>query len=122
MFKQRLLTNAERTRRGIGIDPTCGICGQEYEDVLHTLWDCTAARDIWNHLIPLGEHPTFYSGSLFEWMELNLRNQQAVNLARGVNWHCLFGIIIWCIWKYRNLYIFQGLAWDSNLVIKVSLS
>ncbi|KAH1045715.1 hypothetical protein J1N35_036499 [Gossypium stocksii] len=34
------------------------------------------------------------SGSLHAWMELNLRNQQVVKLASGVNWSCLLGIII----------------------------
>lgn len=52
-------------------------------------------------------------------MELNLKNQHSDNLARGFNWHFLFGIIH--IWKNRNLFIFQGLAWDPDSVIKVFL-
>ncbi|MBA0869940.1 hypothetical protein Goshw_005574 [Gossypium schwendimanii] len=51
-LKQRLLTNAESTIRGICIDPAYGICGHESEDLLYTLSDCTTVNDIWNHLIP----------------------------------------------------------------------
>ncbi|MBA0726337.1 hypothetical protein Golax_002170, partial [Gossypium laxum] len=51
-LKERVLTNVERTRRGIGLGSTCGICCHGYEDVLHVLQDCTEARVIWNQLIP----------------------------------------------------------------------
>ncbi|MBA0843192.1 hypothetical protein Goarm_000403, partial [Gossypium armourianum] len=53
-FKQRLLTNAERTKRGIGMGPACRICGHEYENMLHVLRYCNTARDIWNKLIQTG--------------------------------------------------------------------
>ncbi|MBA0769986.1 hypothetical protein Gotri_018671, partial [Gossypium trilobum] len=51
-LKEQLLTNAEKTRRGIGMNIACGICGHDYENVLHVLRDCIAAKDIWNQLIP----------------------------------------------------------------------
>ncbi|KAK5833153.1 hypothetical protein PVK06_016966 [Gossypium arboreum] len=54
-------------------------------------------------------------------MELNLRNQQAVKVVSGVIWPCLFGIVIWRLWKSRNLRIFQGLSWSTGEVIKTSL-
>ncbi|KAL1112044.1 hypothetical protein V6Z11_D02G102300 [Gossypium hirsutum] len=60
-------------------------------------------------------------GSLYKWMELNLRNQQAVNLMGGVNWACFFGIIIWRMWKNQNLRTFQGLSCSINEVVKASL-
>ncbi|MFQ6662329.1 hypothetical protein Gotur_030194 [Gossypium turneri] len=50
-IKHRLLTNVERLRRGLGIDTACGICGHNYENVLHVLRDCTTAREIWMQLI-----------------------------------------------------------------------
>ncbi|MBA0560662.1 hypothetical protein Golob_017546 [Gossypium lobatum] len=52
-LKEQLLTNAEKKRRGIGMNIACGICGHDYENVLHVLRDCTAAKDIWNQLIPI---------------------------------------------------------------------
>ncbi|MBA0733991.1 hypothetical protein Gogos_017945 [Gossypium gossypioides] len=37
----------------------------------------------------------------------------------GTNWACLFGVLIWRLWKNRNLYIFQGSFWISREIIKV---
>ncbi|KAH1113690.1 hypothetical protein J1N35_007068 [Gossypium stocksii] len=54
-------------------------------------------------------------------MEHNLQDQQAMRLSGRVNWPCLFEIIIWRLWKNRNLRIFQGLSWSTNEVINVSL-
>ncbi|MBA0732732.1 hypothetical protein Gogos_016803, partial [Gossypium gossypioides] len=51
-LKQRLLRNAERGRRGFGSSSACGLCGHDYEDVLHILRNCNAARCIWVKLIP----------------------------------------------------------------------
>ncbi|MBA0668706.1 hypothetical protein Goklo_001593 [Gossypium klotzschianum] len=50
-LKQRLLTNAERVRRGIGSNNAYGSCGQDYEDVFHVFRDCLTARTIWDKLI-----------------------------------------------------------------------
>ncbi|MBA0581885.1 hypothetical protein Gorai_024047 [Gossypium raimondii] len=51
-LKQRILTNAERVRQGIGSSSACGFCGQDYKDVLHVLRDCLAVKTIWDKLIP----------------------------------------------------------------------
>ncbi|KAH1065107.1 hypothetical protein J1N35_030094 [Gossypium stocksii] len=50
-LKRCLLTNVERTRRGIGNSSACGFCGHEYEDVLRVLRNCSVARIIWDKLI-----------------------------------------------------------------------
>ncbi|MBA0880724.1 hypothetical protein Goshw_017020 [Gossypium schwendimanii] len=35
-------------------DAACGTCSHNYESVLHVLWDCPMAKDIWMQLIPPG--------------------------------------------------------------------
>ncbi|KAH1045577.1 hypothetical protein J1N35_036361 [Gossypium stocksii] len=72
-------------------------------------------------LVPTGKQFSFFAGSLHEWLELNLRNNHEVNHGDGINWACLFGIIIWRIWKNWNLRIFQDLTWNSDEVINTSL-
>ncbi|MBA0645775.1 hypothetical protein Goklo_013831, partial [Gossypium klotzschianum] len=62
--EQRLLTNAERVRRGIGSSSACGLCGQDFEDVLHVLRDCPTPRTIWDKLIPQQRLSSFYIESL----------------------------------------------------------
>ncbi|MFQ6623165.1 hypothetical protein Gotur_001529 [Gossypium turneri] len=54
VLKQRLLTQAERLRRGVINDARCSVCGHGYEDVLHTIRDCDAAKK-------LGSTIQFYS-------------------------------------------------------------
>ncbi|KAG8485688.1 hypothetical protein CXB51_019010 [Gossypium anomalum] len=66
----RLLTNAERTRRAIGNSSACRICEHDCEDVLHVLRDCSAARTIWDNIIPEERRSRFYIGSLHNWLML----------------------------------------------------
>ncbi|MFQ6640914.1 hypothetical protein Gotur_014660 [Gossypium turneri] len=47
VFKQRLLTNMERVRRGLAEDPSCPICGHSSKDILHVIRDCTLAKQVW---------------------------------------------------------------------------
>ncbi|MBA0704234.1 hypothetical protein Golax_016504 [Gossypium laxum] len=95
-FKHHLLTNVERVRRGIVNNNVFGFCGQDYEDVLHVLRDCSAARIIWDKLILEERLSRFYNGSLHNWMTNNLQNHLSITLD-GVDWPCLFGIITWHI-------------------------
>ncbi|MBA0704776.1 hypothetical protein Golax_017013, partial [Gossypium laxum] len=39
-----------------------------------------------------------------------------------VHWASLFGLIGWRIWKIRNLYVFQGISWKAEEIVKVSMS
>lgn len=41
---------------------------------------------------------------------------------QGVYWASLFGIIIWLIWKNKNLFIFQNITWTAFDIIKASES
>ncbi|KAA3453051.1 Retrovirus-related Pol polyprotein LINE-1 [Gossypium australe] len=55
-FKQRLLTNSERARRGISYNSSYLTCGQGIEDLNHILRDCPTAKEIagkWSHLVDL---------------------------------------------------------------------
>ncbi|MBA0872893.1 hypothetical protein Goshw_022800, partial [Gossypium schwendimanii] len=46
-FKQKLLTNSERVRRGFSHCSSCSICGHEFEDLFHVLRDCPPAKEVW---------------------------------------------------------------------------
>ncbi|MBA0683607.1 hypothetical protein Goari_025250, partial [Gossypium aridum] len=84
-----------------------------YEDVLHVLRDCLAARTIWDKLILQQSLSRFYTGSLLDWMTNNLQNRLTLSLD-GVDWSCLFRIIAWHIWKNYNLFIFQSILIDEG--------
>lgn len=120
-LKQRLLTNVERIKQGVGTVSACGLCGHEYGGILHVFRNGFAARSIWVKLVPDRTRPNFYIKPLHEWMMENLQNHQSI-LIEGVDWSCLFVIILWHICKNRNLFIFQGISWSIDEVLKVSLS
>ncbi|MBA0586305.1 hypothetical protein Gorai_017049, partial [Gossypium raimondii] len=49
--EERLLSNMERVKRGLIVNPSCPICGNDLEDILHIIRDCTAAKAIWRQVI-----------------------------------------------------------------------
>ncbi|MBA0872340.1 hypothetical protein Goshw_011759 [Gossypium schwendimanii] len=56
-----------------------------------------------------------------DWLRANLQNNNMVH-EEGSSWACLFGLLIWRLWKNRNLFIFQGQFWSSMETVQVSLS
>ncbi|MBA0626849.1 hypothetical protein Godav_004436 [Gossypium davidsonii] len=44
------------------------------------------------------------------------------SLIGGSDWPCLFGIIAWNIWKNCNMFVFQGISWSVEEIIKISFS
>ncbi|MBA0748070.1 hypothetical protein Gogos_004925 [Gossypium gossypioides] len=46
VLKKRLLTNAERVRRGLEVDPSYPIYGHDSEDILHIIRDCTTTKEV----------------------------------------------------------------------------
>ncbi|KAA3488041.1 LINE-type retrotransposon LIb DNA [Gossypium australe] len=54
---QRLLTNSERSRRGITHSKACPSCGHDPEDTIHVLRDCWMAKETWKLVVPLEEQP-----------------------------------------------------------------
>ncbi|MBA0670523.1 hypothetical protein Goklo_024295, partial [Gossypium klotzschianum] len=44
---KRLLTNAERVRRGLAEDPSCPIYGHSSKDISHIIRDYTLAKEVW---------------------------------------------------------------------------
>ncbi|MBA0548816.1 hypothetical protein Golob_019888 [Gossypium lobatum] len=54
-------------------------------------------------------------------MRNNFQSHFSSSLDR-IDWPCLFGIIVWRIWKNQNLFIFQGISWSVDEIIKISYS
>ncbi|MBA0758070.1 hypothetical protein Gotri_021098 [Gossypium trilobum] len=56
-----------------------------------------------------------------DWLLANLQDNSMVHVESS-SWACLFGLFIWCFWKNRNLFIFQGRSWSLREIVQVSLS
>ncbi|KAK5792770.1 hypothetical protein PVK06_033891 [Gossypium arboreum] len=115
-----------RIRRGICIDPACGICDHEYEDVLHTLRDYTTIRDIWSHLIlPDGlirpEDTFATAGGLLknqnrEWI-IDFNSLVAINMIKdGVHENSNFALvrIIHTILKLLSIWSLQHISREDH--------
>ena len=47
----RIMTNANRVKRGFARDPSCAMCGSNEEDTGHVLRDCPGAQVVWHYFI-----------------------------------------------------------------------
>lgn len=121
VLQGRLLSNMERVRWGLAVNPSCPICNFHSEDILHILRDCAIARNVQNQVIPGNCLSIFFSNNLQDWLLANLQDNSKVHKG-GSSWACLFGLLIWRLWKSHNLFIFQRRSWSSREMVKVSLS
>ncbi|MBA0796105.1 hypothetical protein Gohar_006903 [Gossypium harknessii] len=111
----------KRTKQGIGNNSLCPVCGYETEYTLHVLRDCSAVNEVWLQVLPFDSQQHFFSRSLQEGWTSNLACH--VQLPRcGLIWSCLFGLMVWRIWKNKNLFIFQDITWMTLETVKVSLN
>ena len=76
------------------------------ETLTHALRDCPKARKIWEVFVKFEEKKLFFNQNWHVWLISNLtpRNRSL----RYGDWHLVFGITIWYIWKERCSRIFEG--------------
>ncbi|MBA0632332.1 hypothetical protein Godav_001093, partial [Gossypium davidsonii] len=79
------------------------------------------AREVWLQVVLVEIQSIFFAGDLYKWMKLNLCSLIWLPNV-GSLWASLFGIIARCIWKNKNIFIFQGITWNSVETIKSSKS
>jgi len=70
--------------RGMMIDPTCPLCGEDIETIDHLFWDCSTTKRVWRLAFQQ------------QWVYLN---PNAVRRAT---------FLLWSIWKGRNDLVFQN--------------
>ncbi|KAK9019016.1 hypothetical protein V6N11_034058 [Hibiscus sabdariffa] len=94
----RLLTNCERVCRHLASSPLCLLCRNGEETILHALWDCLLASNVWSQVIRPSKFLEFMSLPFEEWFMVNLWGQgQFVDDPEL--WECLFPTIGWLLWK-----------------------
>ena len=91
--KNAIPTMTNLLRHNVVNDPSCSLCAQHNEDVLHSLWSCPNLAQVWN------EDPqwSFREQTTFQdFLQL---------LLHGFESGCsveLFAMRIWTIWYQRN--------------------
>ena len=57
--------------RGLNLDPTCELCGESPESILHTLRDCKVAKSVWKDLGIEEGNLEFFGPNLVAWLKTN---------------------------------------------------
>ena len=91
-------------------DPICDICRSEHEFLIHVLWDCIFARQVWTGLLSSSLHQDFFNSDFKTWLCKNLLKEMGNQ--RYSNWDVIFGVVwtpyfgscasIW--WRARFLF------------------
>ncbi|KAL2928004.1 hypothetical protein RDABS01_001753 [Bienertia sinuspersici] len=99
----KILCNANRLKRHLTDDPRCPRCPDTEETLLHTLWGCPAAREVWRGMGGAARLGSFYQGDLQAWLTQNLEANGVIYTA---NWPIFFAITLWWNWRWRNCVVF----------------
>ncbi|CAA0835161.1 Polynucleotidyl transferase- ribonuclease H-like superfamily protein, partial [Striga hermonthica] len=106
VFRERILTNSLRFRRGMGDSELCPLCRCEVETTLHVLRDCPHATSLWSLLVVSQQWSLFMNSSLREWLSINLFG--GLNLGPdSSSWHATFIAAIWRLWTRRCKFLFE---------------
>ncbi|MFQ6663817.1 hypothetical protein Gotur_031179 [Gossypium turneri] len=81
------------------------------------IWDTPKKFKGPHRVVTSSQSSTFFNSSLLDWLTHNLQSYELLN-PMGVSWASLFGIIIWRIWKNKNLFIFQEFTWNVVEIVK----
>jgi len=99
---QNLLpTKQNLLRKGVGVDDLCPCCMLEVESVIHVLWCCPGAQDVWGCGSALFQKCPYFFSDFPELISYLLSKLNADLMS-------LFVLIFHRIWLRRNRLIFEG--------------
>lgn len=88
-------TRATLNDRGISLDSTCHISENEFETLIHCLFNCNRANVIWNSTMGPSCNLPNVDSLIFTWSQDNIEKLDIV-----------ISITMWLIWCARNAKIF----------------
>ncbi|BFG33690.1 hypothetical protein CerSpe_199640 [Prunus speciosa] len=105
LYQGKVLSNDQRAKRHLTLDPSCLICGWLSESILHILRDCSRTKEIWKVVLPSSQGTQFFQTELKPWLAANLLSKD--RWRGGLPWSLVFIYTCWYIWKWRNNYVFN---------------
>jgi hypothetical protein len=107
---QNLLPTRENLcRRRVIQDPSCPCCGLAVESVIHCLWSCPAASDVWGDLRSCFQKCSSFQFSFMHLLEYCFQTFEKDKVE-------LMLVVARNIWLRRNSLIFQGSFLSPNRV------
>ena len=114
---RNILTSKEALRqRHIVVEGGCSLCGNPTENVLHILWFCAHAKDVWNTSklsLPFDIEPNWCFLDIMEKL-LIVEDVHPGLVERFVS-------VCWGIWKERNVIHIGGRGKLGRVTLKTSL-
>ncbi|XP_021735024.1 uncharacterized protein LOC110701708 [Chenopodium quinoa] len=99
--KGNLAVKSRLMQRHIVGDSKCLICENEDETIIHALFECTMAKEIWLHSQYRGvvdEAPAESFACRWVWLDQKVQGDGIYQIAA----------LIWAAWRCRNLLLFEG--------------
>nr|KYP45153.1 Putative ribonuclease H protein At1g65750 family [Cajanus cajan] len=119
LFMGALPTKENLLRRNVIVlrdQATCPFCNADIESSEHILLYCSSTDPIWKKWLLWLDSPTPLSSSF----EGNFFAHPSILLSkkRVDQWHVIWTAILWCIWRARNKYVFEGEHLDGNRLLQ----
>lgn len=111
---ESIMTNALRVRRRLSDSSQCPLSCAQVESIIHTLRDCSRARQLWRKLLAPQHYNSFFSCSIQDWMTWNATHQPQRPKLKCWPWQMVFGLSCWLIWKARCNEVLNGIRITTN--------
>lgn len=116
LLYERLATCSYLSRIGIQVDQGCSLCGGKVETLDHLFFGCEFAQIVWSGIAVtcgIARNP-------LQWREEKeyVFTQCINNNRMQRRYRCMFSIIVYYIWKERNLRKMQGKQSTVERIIK----
>ena len=85
---------------------TCPRCGLFDETVDHVFRHCSKAKMLWFRMVAPRWWNNFFSLPFQQWIIWQMRSSGITQINQ--DWHELFWITLWNLWKWRNGLVFNG--------------
>ncbi|KAK8593181.1 hypothetical protein V6N12_045266 [Hibiscus sabdariffa] len=119
--QQKLMTSVERYRRNLSSSPSCLICCNHAEIVLHSLRDCDSPKQIWLQILPKPLVCSFFSMDIHQWLSCNL-SSNFLHYSLDISRKLLSASFVWQLWKCRNDYVFNNKGISDATIIHQRLT
>lgn len=113
-----LATSSVVKRKGMSVDDICKRCGAGKETREHLFFQCMESAVIWK-MVPISSKGIQDLTCSFEewWRKICQANKNPKFWERME----LTVYILWCIWKLRCAWQFQGEKWEANEIIQKAM-